>query len=587
MNNIKLTKIFLENFRGYQERTEIILDKFNVIVGKNDAGKSTILKALQYFLDNGKPEKKDCNNISQENFFKIELVFTGFENRPIVIDDSNEIFLKDDFLLQEDGSLHVVAKYDCSNSKIKPEYFLKCHYPKNLDEKLIEMSVAELKKKLKSENIEPVGNQTKSHDLRKSSYLNVAEKEERQIPFTSKFEKLKESLPMFFAFWCDRENSQNDEEITQAAKNVIDRIKDSQKEKFDELKKLSDELATEMSALGDEVIKTLKENFAEYEDEKLEMSFKTDFTKTFIQKEVTSSEVDFAQRGSGFRRMLLFSFFLNESKRKNPNNKHAIYAFEEPEISQHPNNQKLLVEMMKNLAKESGQVVLTTHSPGIVKMTNVEESSFVIVEKNDKKQTVLNLEKNQAVQKVAELLGVIDFDISDLTKKKIILYVEGKDDVLIIKRIAELLEKEDKYLIVPVGGYPAFDHFFKYKILESLRLPTLEVWDSLKVEEAVKEKGDRENRFDLIEKDIQFYISSIKSKNEIFLREVFGQLQRFFDEEGKLVKQKRESVITPQQIKKLLQTKSDINGVEEFESLFKKCEEVIKNFEAKNNQTQQ
>ncbi len=91
--------------------------------------------------------------------------------------------------------------------------------------------------------------------------------------------------------------------------NIKLTIKDEKKEKFNELKKLSDELANEMSDLGDEVIKTLKENFAEYEDEKLEMNFETDFTKTFIQKEVTSSEVDFAQRGSGFRRMLLFSFF--------------------------------------------------------------------------------------------------------------------------------------------------------------------------------------------------------------------------------------------------------------------------------------
>ncbi len=577
MSKVKLIKVFLTNFRGYQERTEILFDNFNVIVGKNDAGKSTILKALEYFLGDAKPEKKDCNNASQENFFEIELVFVGFENLPIVIDDSNEIFLKDDFLLQEDSSLHIVAKYNCSGSKIKPEYFLKCHYPKDLDEKLIELSVPELKKKLKSENIEPIGNQTKSHDLRKSSYLNVVEKEEKQIPFTSKFEKLKESLPMFFAFWCDRENSQNDEEITQAAKNVIERIKTEKKAKFDELKKLSDELANEMSALGDEVIKTLKENFAEYEDEKLEMNFEADFKKSFIQKEVTSSEVDFAQRGSGFRRMLLFSFFLNESKRKNPNNKHTIYAFEEPEISQHPNNQKLLVEMMKNLVKESGQVVLTTHSPGIVKMTNVEESSFVIVEKNNKKQTVLNLEKNRAVQKVAELLGVVDFDISDLTKKKIILYVEGKDDILIIKRIAELLKKEDQYLIVPVGGYPAFDTFFKYKILESLRLPTLEVWDSLKGQEILKQKGDKKNRFVLIEEDIQFYISSIKSKNEVFLKEVLGRTQDCLGNKGKLAKNNGESV-TPQEIEKLLQEKSHINGIEEFEELFKKCEETIKTF---------
>lgn len=566
MSKVKLIKVFLTNFRGYQERTEILFDNFNVIVGKNDAGKSTILKALEYFLGDAKPEKKDCNNASQENFFEIELVFVGFENLPIVIDDSNEIFLKDDFLLQEDSSLHIVAKYNCSGSKIKPEYFLKCHYPKDLDEKLIELSVPELKKKLKSENIEPIGNQTKSHDLRKSSYLNVVEKEEKQIPFTSKFEKLKESLPMFFAFWCDRENSQNDEEITQAAKNVIERIKTEKKAKFDELKKLSDELANEMSALGDEVIKTLKENFAEYEDEKLEMNFEADFKKSFIQKEVTSSEVDFAQRGSGFRRMLLFSFFLNESKRKNPNNKHTIYAFEEPEISQHPNNQKLLVEMMKNLVKESGQVFLTTHSPGIVKMTNVEESSFVIVEKNNKKQTVLNLEKNQAVQKVAELLGIIDFDISDLTGKKMILCVEGKDDVLVIKRIAKLFGKNSEdWAIIPVGGRDSFAHFTNLETLKFLKLPILEVYDSSEKILAADE------RFIFLKTDIQLYIRIIAEKIHSKWTGRTGEKHFQINGKGKVA-------LTEEKVEKLLQTKSDINGVEEFEVLFKKCEETIKTF---------
>lgn len=570
MKNIKLTKIFLKNFRGYQERTEIVFDKFNVIVGKNDAGKSSILKALEYFWGKGKPEKKDCNNASQENFFEIELIFNGFENLPTVIDDSNEIFLKDDFLLQEDDSLHIVARYDFSSSRTKTEYFLKCFYPKSLDESLIELSVPELRKKIKSDRIEPSGNQTKSHDLRKSFYFNVDEKEEKQIPFTSKFEKLKESLPMFFYFPCDRENSQNDEEITQAAKNVIERIKAEKKEKFDELKKLSDELASEMSALGNEVIKTLRENFAEYEDEKLEMNFKADFQKSFIQKEVTSSEVDFAQRGSGFRRMLLFSFFLNESKRENSNNKQAIYAFEEPEISQHPNNQKLLVEMMKNLAKESGQVVITTHSPGIVKMTNVEESSFVVVEKNDKKQTVLNLEKNQAVQKVAELLGIIDFDISDLTGKKIILCVEGKDDVLVIKRITKLFEKNSEdWAIIPVGGKNSFAHLKNLETLKFLKLPIIEVWDSPK-------ESPLSEQFVFRKTDIQFYVRIIAEKNHSEWVGRTGERHFQIDKNGKVG-------LTKERVEKLLRTKSDINGIDEFEELFKKCEEVIKNFEIENN----
>ena len=54
---MKLKKLILNNFRGYNH-AEIDFDpQMNVIIGKNDVGKSTILEALELFF-NG--ENKDC-----------------------------------------------------------------------------------------------------------------------------------------------------------------------------------------------------------------------------------------------------------------------------------------------------------------------------------------------------------------------------------------------------------------------------------------------------------------------------------------------------------------------------------------------
>ena len=45
-----------------------------------------------------------------------------------------------------------------------------------------------------------------------------------------------------------------------------------------------------------------------------------------------------------------------------------IYAIEEPETSQHSDNQRMLIEAFKSLAEaENTQVILTTHSSYIVK----------------------------------------------------------------------------------------------------------------------------------------------------------------------------------------------------------------------------
>lgn len=41
---MKLVKVYLKNFRGYANYTEIDFDNITTLVGENDIGKSTILE---------------------------------------------------------------------------------------------------------------------------------------------------------------------------------------------------------------------------------------------------------------------------------------------------------------------------------------------------------------------------------------------------------------------------------------------------------------------------------------------------------------------------------------------------------------
>ena len=49
---MKLNSVKIRNFRGYKDEVLIKMDKLTTIVGKNDAGKSTILEALEIFFNN-------------------------------------------------------------------------------------------------------------------------------------------------------------------------------------------------------------------------------------------------------------------------------------------------------------------------------------------------------------------------------------------------------------------------------------------------------------------------------------------------------------------------------------------------------
>jgi putative ATP-dependent endonuclease of the OLD family len=48
---MKLHSLYLKNFRAYREETINFSEGMNVIIGKNDIGKSTIMEALEIFFN--------------------------------------------------------------------------------------------------------------------------------------------------------------------------------------------------------------------------------------------------------------------------------------------------------------------------------------------------------------------------------------------------------------------------------------------------------------------------------------------------------------------------------------------------------
>ena len=58
---MKLIQINIENFLGIEEKTSIDLSQFNVLIGRNDVGKSTVMKALDIFLNSVKPASEQSS----------------------------------------------------------------------------------------------------------------------------------------------------------------------------------------------------------------------------------------------------------------------------------------------------------------------------------------------------------------------------------------------------------------------------------------------------------------------------------------------------------------------------------------------
>ena len=83
---MRIKSIVLNNFRGYDRETKILMSDFVAIVGKNDIGKSTILEALDIFFNDGKGtisiDRHDVNKTNLSNGEKDIIIGVEFEGLP-------------------------------------------------------------------------------------------------------------------------------------------------------------------------------------------------------------------------------------------------------------------------------------------------------------------------------------------------------------------------------------------------------------------------------------------------------------------------------------------------------------------------
>lgn len=93
-----IESLFLQNFRKFTENKFEFNNRFNVIVGKNGSGKTTILEGI-YLLSTGKSfvtnSLQNCVNVNSEYFF-VEGVFHVESNSDLgLVDTVSVIFSKD------------------------------------------------------------------------------------------------------------------------------------------------------------------------------------------------------------------------------------------------------------------------------------------------------------------------------------------------------------------------------------------------------------------------------------------------------------------------------------------------------------
>lgn len=359
INNPRLTKLIIKNYRSIGSApVEIDLNDIVVLVGSNNVGKSSILKAYELVMSQGsakadlKLEDFPNNKIDENNLPEIELHTIVFDNSPgdmwIETLENGEYLVRERWIWESEG---------------KPKR-------EGWDVEKGEWSI----------NV-PWGAPNVANSRRPEPH--------RIDAFSSPEEQAKEIKSLLMNSLNERVKNLKKEEEENDYVKLINQAKELQKKIVQESQEEIDKVNTELSNLINKVFPNYKIDFdAKPEDDldKVITLFKADSQLLMGPKDGYLSTID--RQGSGARRTLLWTAikFISENNSKKKQEQGGItrphvLLLDEPEICLHPNAIREACNLLYDLPNGGNwQVMVTTHSPIFIDFSK-DNTTIIKVEK--------------------------------------------------------------------------------------------------------------------------------------------------------------------------------------------------------------
>ena len=347
---MKLKSITVANFRCYKAPITLSFEDMTTLIGRNDAGKSSLLDALDVFFND---KALDKNDASKGGDAKAVTITCTFDNLPqeLVLDETSLTSLADEHLLNTGGNLEISKVFNCSIEKPKliAVRLRALHPTADLANDLLSLKLDELKARAVQIDADLAEvNKTIKRELRKAIRAKIQDKTleltdvvligdglDEKGNAAKVWEGLKAALPMFALFKSDRQSSDQDAEAQDPLKLAI---KEAVAAKANELQAVMTYVEQEVKKVADLTLKKLKEMDADVAAT-LDPKFEKPNWPTLIKASITGDQdIPLNKRGSGVRRLILLNFFRAKAEKAMQERKahSTIYAIEEPETSQHP-----------------------------------------------------------------------------------------------------------------------------------------------------------------------------------------------------------------------------------------------------------
>ena len=463
---MKLKQLKIQNFRCYKDEAIIDLDDLVVLVGRNDAGKSTLFDALSiFFEDKATPDREDRCVHSDDTSVRITCVFSDLPSR-IVIDAQHTTDLASEHLLNVEGLLEISKIYDCNLAKPKlTRVVARANHPTtDKYNDLLLLNNSNLKQRARELGVDlSEVNQSVNSELRQAIWSCADDLQERPSDVEIKAEadkiwaQLKKSLPVYALFRADRPSTDQDAEAQDPMKAAVKEAIRAQKDTLDQV---AAKVKDEVQEIANRTVEKIKQMNPELANELTPRVSNKNWDTLFSVNLTGDEEIPINKRGSGTRRLVLLNFFRAKAESEAAGSETGlIYAIEEPETSQHPHNQVMLVKALEDLVEiPECQVFVSTHTPVLARRFN--QNALRLVSLNGKQPTVRHGRDEGTIKEIVESLGVLpDHNV------KVFFGIEGKNDINFLRIISRILheanedimdlgKEEDagRLVFVPLGG---------------------------------------------------------------------------------------------------------------------------------------
>lgn len=481
--------IEVRKFRGLETFSAIVNEGMLILVGQNDVGKSTVLRAIRIFLEDEKPIIEDFPRLSLNSEIEIEIHF--------LYDGLND-FKHDDLI-----KIKQIIKND--GKKVSVEKKLFRNFPRPTEDELNDYNT--LKTIGASLGVEfPKRKPAKANEIEELK-TRVVDNIDSMEPYSwtdvskEAWVMLQTLLPevLFVPASQDHDNEQkmtNDSsvfgklfrvgirnwlKVDVSSKAAIETIEAQVKNINLTLLEIVECKLKEQTPLVEKIIQDI---------DPLDIS--KGFSFTMFIKDGQGMETPLSQRGSGLQRSVLIAILraqneINEliakmSQRdqqesqeiKNTKIKPILYIIEEPEAFLHLAAQKELFYSLKDLAQNNGQVFMTTHST--LFMDEADMQDIVLLTRQEGKTFSL---QHIPEERIKESLGEIR--VSELLTGKVCCIVEGISDKQAISTWIRNLGYDHKRLgihFITMDGCANAEYYANADILMDFNIPFVLILDT-------------------------------------------------------------------------------------------------------------